>query len=119
MHIEIHGRTVEIDDEGFLVNLNEWNEDICEALIERHEADGHIPVTEAARDMIGCFRAYYRINKVHPSLYKLGLIEKKRRGNGSYDQKAYKAFLYGLFPHGPVHMLCKLAGLPKPTDELQ
>jgi len=24
-----------------------------------------------------------------------------------------------MFPHGPVHMLCKLAGLPKPSDEIE
>ena len=119
MSIEVHGRTVEIDDEGFLVNLYEWDEDVREALIKQHEADGHIRVTETAKGMIGYFREYYRVYKAHPTLHQLGLIQKERQGEDSYDHESYKKSLYALFPHGPVHMLCKLAGLPKPVDELQ
>jgi sulfur relay (sulfurtransferase) DsrC/TusE family protein len=26
---------------------------------------------------------------------------------------------FELFPHGPVRMLCKLAGLPKPAHEVE
>jgi len=35
------------------------------------------------------------------------------------DEESYKNFLYELFPHGPVRMLCKLAGLPNPKDEVE
>jgi TusE/DsrC/DsvC family sulfur relay protein len=119
MSIEVHGRIVETDEEGFLIDPDEWDEDVGDALIKQHEADGHIPVSETARGMVGYFREHYRESKAHPTLNKLRLILTERHGKGFHDQEAYKKFLYGLFPHGPVRMLCKLAGIPKPTDELE
>jgi sulfur relay (sulfurtransferase) DsrC/TusE family protein len=43
----------------------------------------------------------------------------RQHGEKFQDQEGYKRFLYDLFPHGPVRMLCKLAGLPKPVDETE
>ena len=51
MSIEINDKIIETDEEGYLVNLDDWNDE--------------------------------------------------------------------LFPHGPVRMLCKLAGLPKPVNEVE
>jgi tRNA 2-thiouridine synthesizing protein E len=119
MGIKVHGEIVETDKEGFLVNPDRWDEDVGEALIKQHEADGHIPVGETARGMIGYFREHFRENEAHPTLHNLRLILTERHGKDLHDHRAYKMFLYGLFPHGPVRMLCKLAGIPKPTDELQ
>lgn len=28
-NIEVNGQTVELDEDGFLVNLDEWNEDVA------------------------------------------------------------------------------------------
>jgi len=35
------------------------------------------------------------------------------------DEKSYRNFLYDLFPHGFVRMLCKLAGLSNPEDGIE
>lgn len=40
-------------------------------------------------------------------------------GKDFKDEKDYRDFLYELFPHGPVRMLCKLAGLPNPEHEIE
>ena len=119
MSIEVHGKIIETDEEGYLINLDDWNEDVAEALIKQHESDGHKPVSETARGLIAYFREYYQENKVHPSMHKLTLTLGKHHGEHFHDKEAYKNFLYELFPHGPVRMLCKLAGLPKPKDELE
>lgn len=35
MNIEINGKTIEIYEEGFLVNINDWNDEVCSALIKQ------------------------------------------------------------------------------------
>ena len=119
MSIEVNGKIIETDEEGFLRNLDDWNEEVCEALIKQHEAAGHKPLSETARGLIDYFREYYKENEMHPSMHKLVLTLGKYEGKTFHDQEAYKAYLYEMFPHGPVHMLCKLAGLPKPSHEIE
>ena len=58
-------------------------------------------------------------NKVHPTMHKLVLTLGKHRGKRFSDQEAYKAFLYELFSHGAMRMLCKQVGLPKPKDGIE
>jgi len=43
----------------------------------------------------------------------------KQHGEHFHDKKAYAKFLYGIFPHGPVQVPCKLAGLAKPLGDAQ
>lgn len=119
MSIEVNGKVIETDEEGYLLNLDDWNEEVSEALIKQHEADGHKPVSETARGLIDYFREYYEENKTHPSMHKLLLTLGKREGEHFHDQESYKNHLYEMFPHGPVRMLCKLAGLPKPAHEVE
>jgi TusE/DsrC/DsvC family sulfur relay protein len=119
MSIEVNGKIIETDEEGYLINPNDWNEDVAEALIKQHESQGHQSVSETAWGLIMYFREYYQENKVHPSMHKLVLTLGKHHGKRFSDQEAYKAFLYELFPHGPMRMLCKLAGLPRPKDDIE
>lgn len=119
MSIEVKGKVIETDEEGYLFNPDDWDEDVAEALIKQHEAAGHEPVSETARGLIAYFREYYQENKVHPTMHKLVLTLGKHHDQRFHEQEAYKKFLYKLFPHGPVRMLCKLAGLPNPKDEVE
>ena len=119
MSIEVNGKNIETDEEGYLLNLEDWNDEVCTALIKQHEADGHKPVNEISRGLIDYFRAYYLENQVHPSMHKLVLTLGKSQGEHFRDQESFKNFLYEIFPHGPVSMLCKLAGLPKPVNEVE
>ncbi len=119
MSIEVNGKIIENDEEGYLVNINDWNEDVCEALIKQHEAEGHREVNETARGLIDYFRQYYDENKVHPTMHKLVMTLGKNKGEHFHDQESYKNFLYELFPHGPVRVLSKLAGLPKPVNDVE
>jgi len=119
MSIEVNGKIIETDEEGYLLNLDDWNDEVCEALIKQNEAEWHKPVSETARGLIDFFRDYYQENKVHPTMHKLVLTLGKHKGEHFHDQEPYKHFLYELFPHGPVRILCKLAGLPKPAHEVE
>ena len=119
MSIEVNGKIIETDEEGYLLNQDDWNDEVCEALLKQHVADGYKPVSDTARGLIDYFRAYYQENQVHPSMHKLVLTFGKNQGEHFRDQESFKNFLYELFPHGPVRMLCKLAGLPKPVNEVE
>lgn len=118
MSLEVDGKKIETDEEGYLINLNDWNDEVCEALIKQHEANGHKPLSETARGLINYFREYYQQHELRPTMHQLVLILGKHSGERFHDQESYKNFLYEMFPHGPVPMLCKLAGLPKPLEEV-
>lgn len=55
MNITVNEKNIEIDEEGFLVNTNDWTDEVCDALIKQHELNGHKPVSETARGLIDYF----------------------------------------------------------------
>ena len=97
--IEANGTTVEVDEEGYLVNLNDWNKDLAEVLAESEELD----LTDNHWEIINFLREYYEEYQIAPAVRVLT----KAIGNSKY--------LYELFPYGPAKQACKVAGLPKPT----
>lgn len=119
MSIEVKGKIIETDEEGYLLNPDNWDEDVAEALIRQHEAEGHKKITETGWELIRYFREYYEDHQTHPTMHKL-LKDRSRLENKHFeDEKSYRDFLYDLFPHGPIRKLCKLAGLPNPKDEVE
>ena len=73
MTIEVNGKIIETDNEGYIVNPDDWNEAVAEKLIKRHEADGHKPATETGRELINFFHEYYEAHQTHPSMHKCHL----------------------------------------------
>lgn len=119
MNITVNGRTIETDESGFLKDPDDWNEDVAEALVKEHEKAGHRPLNETAKGLIHFFRKYYKEKLTHPSMNDLINTLGKQPGQSFDDAEAYKKFLYEMFPHGPIQMLSKLAGLPNPGVENQ
>ncbi len=119
MNFNVNGTMIETDEEGYLVNPDDWDEDVALALIAQHEADGHKKVTETGWELIRYFREYYEDRMMHPSMHRILVDREKVESKVFNDEKSYREFLYELFPHGPVNMLCKLAGLPKPSHEME
>ena len=77
-----------------------------------------VELSETHLGLIQYFREYYAENKVHPTMHRLVMTLGKHHGRYFHERKNYERFLYELFPKGPVAELCKLAGLPKPTEDL-
>ncbi len=119
MPISIGHKIIETDSEGYLVNPNDWDEKVAEKIIERHVSEGNLPITETGWRLILFFREYYEKHMTHPSMHKLLAHRARLEDKCFSDEKSYKAYLYELFPHGPIRMLCKLAGLPNPKDEIE
>ena len=97
---EIAGRIVELDADGHLANLNDWNEDLARQIAKE---EGIPELTEDHWKVIHFMRKVYQEDGDAPSIRRLT----KESG---VDTK----MLYKLFPKGPAKKAAKIAGLPKP-----
>jgi len=59
MSIEINGKIIETDEEGYLLSPDEWGGDVAKVLVSQREAAGHKKVTESGWALIWYFRDYY------------------------------------------------------------
>ena len=105
--IEVNGNTYETDEEGYLVNLADWNEDIAKhiATVE------NVEMSESHWEVVNFLREYYNEYQIAPAVRVLTKAIGKKLG----PEKGSNQYLYELFPYGPAKQACKIAGLPKPT----
>lgn len=105
--IEVSGKSVEVDEEGYLVNLGDWNE----AIAERFATDDNTTLTQNHWEVITFLREYYNDYQIAPAVRVLTKAIGKKLG----AEKGNSKYLYELFPYGPAKQACRYAGLPKPT----
>lgn len=103
----IDGKTVEVDEEGFLVNLDEWTPEIAAAFAEHDD----ITLTDEHWEVINFLRNYFHEFQIAPAVRVLTKQIAKSMGK----DKGNSRYLYALFPYGPGKQGCRFAGLPKPT----
>ena len=94
------GVPVEVNDEGFFVDPNQWTRDIA---VELAKADGLDELTEQHWTVLEFMRKEYFEKGTGPTVRVLG----KTSGVSVKD-------LYQLFPKGPAKQAARLAGIPKP-----
>ncbi|MBA4177684.1 MAG: TusE/DsrC/DsvC family sulfur relay protein [Betaproteobacteria bacterium] len=107
MGIEVNGTTYETDEEGYLLNLSEWTEDIGKVLA----AGENVEMTPSHWEVVNFLRDYYNEYQIAPAVRVLTKAIGKQLG----PEKGNSKYLYELFPYGPAKQACKIAGLPKPT----
>ncbi len=107
MGFEINGKTYETDEEGYLVNLAEWDEEAAKYLAIEEKVE----MTEQHWEVINFLREYYNDYQIAPAVRVLTKAIGKTLG----PEKGNSKYLYELFPYGPAKQACKIAGLPKPT----
>ena len=105
--VELEGKTYETDEEGYLVNLGEWDETIAGYLATEEKVD----MTESHWEVVNFLREYYNDYQIAPAIRVLTKAIGKKLG----AEKGNSKYLYELFPYGPAKQACKIAGLPKPT----
>ncbi len=109
MSLDVNGNSLETTDNGYLVNPEEWNEQVAEAIA----AADSISLTQEHWDVVNHLRDEYFNNGQHqPNMRKLlkGMEEIWGR---KLDSKA----LFDLFPTGPHKQAAKVAGLPEPKGK--
>jgi TusE/DsrC/DsvC family sulfur relay protein len=94
------GRSVNVNDEGFFENPDEWDEAMASEIAR---ASGIDELTEQHWQVIKFMRAEFAEKGTGPTVRVLG----KTSGVSIKE-------LYQLFPKGPAKTAGKIAGIPKP-----
>jgi len=107
MPLEVNGKSIETDEEGYLVNLSDWDLDVAKALAASDDCE----LSDNHWEVINFLREYYEEYQIAPAVRVLTKAIGKKLGKDKGNSK----YLYELFPYGPAKQACKYAGLPKPT----
>ena len=107
MSIDVNGKSLEVDEEGYLSDLNQWEPAVAEIMAKQDDCE----LTENHWEVINFLREYYEEYQIAPAVRVLTKAIGKKLGK----EKGNSKYLYELFPYGPGKQACKYAGLPKPT----
>lgn len=102
------GKAIEADPYGYLLNLNDWSEELANTIALGED----IQLLPAHWELIHFLRNHYRLYGESPNVVLLIKAFAKEYG----EKKGNKESLYRLFPKGPARQGCLIAGLPLPTD---
>lgn len=108
MQFVIDGKNIVLDKEGFLKNLEDWDEKVARKLAE-HEK---ITLTEKHWEIINSVRDFYAKYQISPSMRALVKHIQQTLG----PEKGQSIYLLQLFPTSPAKYISKIAGLPKPAN---
>ncbi len=100
-HIVVGDREVELDEEGFIIDPEDWSEEFAGLLAAD---EGLSELNEDHWKVIYYLRDYYQRYQIAPMIRKL-----------CKDTGCSLKHIYELFPAGPAKGACKFAGLPKPA----
>lgn len=94
------GVTVDVNDEGFFTDPNQWTTEVA---VELAKADGIDELTPKHWQVLEFMRKEYFEKGTGPTVRVLG------KTSGVTVKE-----LYELFPKGPAKMAARIAGIPKP-----
>ncbi len=105
--LEYNGAEIETDNQGYLINVTDWHEDLIPLLAE----DEGITLSDAHIEVVHFVREFYLEFQTSPAIRMLVKAMAKKYG----PEKGSSKYLFKLFPKGPAKQATKLAGLPKPA----
>ena len=105
--IELNGTSYQVDNDGYLLNLDDWSETFATLMAEH---DG-IMLTPEHWEIIQLVREFYQEYKTSPAIRMLVKAMSQKFG----EEKGSSRYLQRLFPDGPAKQATKFAGLPKPA----
>lgn len=104
MALEVNGKSIETDENGNLVNVGDWDQDVAHALAAADDlelTDAHFEVLEYLRD------EYINNGNNQPMERAILKDMSKRLGH-----KVSSKDMYTLFPGAPSKQGNRIAGLP-------
>jgi TusE/DsrC/DsvC family sulfur relay protein len=99
--LKVSERDIEINEEGFLINPEDWDKELATALAKTQEDIDEL--TDDHWKVINYIREYYLEKNIAPMVRKVCK-------NSGFNLR----YIFKLFPSGPAKGACKVAGLPKP-----
>lgn len=100
MVLEVNNIAVNMSEDGYMTDLNQWNEGVAEAIA----AEEGVTLTDAHWPVLAYLQEQHR-NDVALTIRKMGT-------SGVTDIKKF----YELFPGGPLKKATRIAGIPKPKS---
>lgn len=97
---------IERDDEGYLLDPEDWNRDVAQALAD----EVGVVMSDEHWQIVEFIHASYAASQVVPEARKLLRQMKSMWG----PERATRRYLYRLFPAGYAQTACKIAGMRKP-----
>lgn len=104
----VDGRPIEIDQEGYLTDLNDWSEPVAEALARQED----LTLEAEHWEILQLLRAFYSEFQLSPATRPLIKYTALKLG----PDKGNSMHLNRLFKGTPAKLAAKLAGLPKPSN---
>ena len=106
MKLEVAGKIIETTPSGFLVNVDDWNEQIAAAIAEQEDVE----LTDRHWDVINYLRDEYINNAGNqPNTRNMVKAMAKKWNDKSINAKT----LYDLFPGDPSKQGGRIGGLPE------
>jgi tRNA 2-thiouridine synthesizing protein E len=96
------------DEEGFLLDLNNWSETIAQQIATGE----NITLSEAHWQVLYAAREFHQRFDLSPEMRPLV----KWVGENLGKDKGNSIYLLKLFPGSPAKLVSKIAGLPKPLN---
>ncbi len=103
--LNLSGHQVLLDEEGYLVNFEDWNEEVACALAAREGIASTCPLTPERMAILHFLRDYFKRFNSFP------MVQAVCKKVGQPNECTYEQFL------DPIQAW-KVAGLPKPTTEV-
>ncbi|QXI20898.1 TusE/DsrC/DsvC family sulfur relay protein [Pseudomonas iranensis] len=104
----VGARAIELDKDGFLVDLSDWSAEVASALAAAED----IELTPEHWEVLELLRNFYAEFQLSPATRPLIKYTALKLG----ADKGNSLHLNRLFKGTPAKLAAKLAGLPKPTN---
>lgn len=100
MERQVAGKTITVNEEGYMTDFSQWNEEIGKELAKEASIELSVRHWEVLKYLQDEFK-----KEVPLSIRKIGK-------SGVVDIKEF----YQLFPNAPLKTATKIAGIPKPAS---
>ena len=100
MEKTIAGKTVAVNEEGYMTDLSQWSPEIANELAK----ESNLELSPRHFEVLEYLQTQYK-NEVPLTIRRVGT-------SGVVDIKEF----YALFPAGPLKISSKIAGIPKPAS---
>ncbi len=105
MGLEVNGKTIETNENGYMANLDDWDKDVAEAIASQEG----IELTDRHWDVINYLRNEYVDNNGNQPNNRVMVKEMGKM----WGEKINTKTLFDLFPGTPSKQAGKIAGLPE------
>jgi tRNA 2-thiouridine synthesizing protein E len=95
------------DNEGYLVNPEDWDEQVAQRLA----AEERLTLNDGYWFVLQFMRSYWSEHRIAPDVRH---VIARLADEQHVDKKIAKEQLFKLFPYGYVKQACKIAGMQRP-----